>query len=89
MDIKEQVRAFVTSNFSVADPTALEDDTVQGGIKRGQKKLFGRAPSGALVNIICGRQLIVGIPFQLSSKTGSEYVAGAGIFCRITSILRE
>jgi acyl carrier protein len=25
MDIKEQVRAFVTSNFYVADPTALDD----------------------------------------------------------------
>lgn len=25
MDIKEQVRTFVTSNFYVADPTALED----------------------------------------------------------------
>ena len=25
MDIKEQIRAFVTSNFYVADPTALED----------------------------------------------------------------
>lgn len=24
-DIKEQVRAFITSNFYVADPTALED----------------------------------------------------------------
>lgn len=27
IDIKEQVRAFVTSNFYVADPTALEDAT--------------------------------------------------------------
>jgi acyl carrier protein len=27
MDIKEQVRTFVTSNFYVADPTALEDST--------------------------------------------------------------
>lgn len=26
MDIKEQVRAFVTSNFYVADPTGLEDN---------------------------------------------------------------
>ncbi len=26
MDIKEQVRAFVTSNFYVADPAALEDN---------------------------------------------------------------
>ncbi len=26
MDIKEQVRAFVTSNFYVADPAALEDE---------------------------------------------------------------
>jgi acyl carrier protein len=26
MDIKEQVRAFVTSNFYVADPTALKDE---------------------------------------------------------------
>ncbi len=26
MEIKEQVRAFVTSNFYVADPAALEDD---------------------------------------------------------------
>ena len=26
MDIKEQIRAFVTSNFYVADPAALEDD---------------------------------------------------------------
>jgi hypothetical protein len=25
MDIKEQVRAFVTSNFYVADPAALEE----------------------------------------------------------------
>jgi acyl carrier protein len=25
IDIKEQVRAFVTSNFYVADPTALDD----------------------------------------------------------------
>ena len=25
MDIKEQIRAFVTSNFYVADPSALED----------------------------------------------------------------
>ena len=25
MDIKDQIRAFVTSNFYVADPTALED----------------------------------------------------------------
>ena len=25
MDIKEQIRAFVTSNFYVADPTSLED----------------------------------------------------------------
>lgn len=25
IDIKEQVRAFVTSNFYVADPTSLED----------------------------------------------------------------
>jgi len=27
IDIKEQIRAFVTSNFYVADPTALEDAT--------------------------------------------------------------
>jgi len=26
MDIKEQVRTFVTSNFYVADPTMLEDE---------------------------------------------------------------
>jgi len=26
MDIKEQVRTFVTSNFYVADPSALEDN---------------------------------------------------------------
>lgn len=26
MEIKEQVRAFVTSNFYVADPAALEDE---------------------------------------------------------------
>ena len=26
MEIKEQVRTFVTSNFYVADPAALEDD---------------------------------------------------------------
>jgi len=26
MEIKEQIRAFVTSNFYVADPAALEDD---------------------------------------------------------------
>jgi len=26
MEIKEQVRAFVTSNFYLADPAALEDD---------------------------------------------------------------
>ncbi len=26
MDIKEQVRAFVTSNFYVADPSTLEDE---------------------------------------------------------------
>ena len=26
MDIKEQVRTFVTSNFYVADPTTLEDE---------------------------------------------------------------
>jgi acyl carrier protein len=26
MDIKEQVRTFVTSNFYVADPTTLEDN---------------------------------------------------------------
>ena len=26
MDIKEQVRAFVTSNFYVADPAALQND---------------------------------------------------------------
>jgi len=26
MDIKEQIRAFVTTNFYVADPTALKDD---------------------------------------------------------------
>jgi acyl carrier protein len=26
MDIKDQVRAFVTSNFYVSDPAALEDD---------------------------------------------------------------
>ena len=26
MDIKEQVRAFLTSNFYVADPAALEDE---------------------------------------------------------------
>lgn len=26
MDIKEQVRTFITSNFYVADPSALEDD---------------------------------------------------------------
>jgi acyl carrier protein len=25
MEVKEQVRAFITSNFYVADPTALED----------------------------------------------------------------
>ena len=26
MEIKDQVRSFVTSNFYVADPTSLEDD---------------------------------------------------------------
>lgn len=34
MEIKEQVRAFVTSNFYVADPAALEDGAslLDGGI---------------------------------------------------------
>lgn len=34
MDIKEQVRAFVTSNFYVADPAALDDNAslLDGGI---------------------------------------------------------
>jgi acyl carrier protein len=34
MEIKEQVRAFVTSNFYVADPAALEDaaSLLDGGI---------------------------------------------------------
>lgn len=27
MDIKEQVRAFITSNFYVSDPTSLADET--------------------------------------------------------------
>jgi len=27
MDIKEQVRTFVTTNFYIADPSALKDDT--------------------------------------------------------------